>query len=187
MPSDAAPPAGGAARAGERPPIDLAALRELAERHEHWRRPRKARCPRQLPDRSEDLRRYPTLSLLDGLGYVTITDGIGSGMYVKNMAMTDAGRRALGSDLEERADWYVITVARREYLPGGENFEVRPGGDRLVAYFRWRWKPLNPIGERLTLGPSYDREYYDGFATYTRAAGGWALEKVHLNGADGDF
>jgi hypothetical protein len=176
------------ARPDERPPIDPAVLRGLAEGHEQWSRERKARCPRQLPDRSEALGRYPTLSLLDGLGYITITDGTASGMYVKNMSITDEGRLALGSDLEENADWYVITVGRREYLPGTETFEFRPDRDRLIAFFRWRWKPLNPIGERLPLGSSISRrDYFDGFATYDRASDGWTLDKVFLNGEDGDF
>jgi hypothetical protein len=188
VPGDATQPSSAPARTVEHPPIDPSVLRELAEGHEDWNHPRKARCPRQLPDRHEELRRYPAISILDGLDYITITDGTAYGMYVKNMQLTDAGRLALGSDLEESADYYVITIARREYLPGMETFETRPERDGLVAYFRWRWKPLNALGERLPLGVSHsNRDYFDGFATYARAADGWTLDKVYLNGADGDF
>jgi hypothetical protein len=185
---DDAPPASVPAQTGERPPIPPAVLRELAEGHEEWSRPRKARCPRQLPDRHEDMDRYPAISVLQGLNFITVADGTARGMYVKNMQITDAGRLALGGDLEETADWYVVTVARREYLPGFEKFEIQPDRDRLVAYFRWRWRALNPLGERLNLRPpSSSNDYYDGFATYTHAAGGWTLEKVYLNGEGGDF
>jgi hypothetical protein len=187
-PSPEGVPASAPAQTAERPPVAPSVLREIAEGHEQWNHARKARCPRQLPDRAEDLRRYPALGLLQGLGMVAIADGVANGTYVKTMEITDAGRGALGTDLEESPDWYIVTVARREYLPGSERFEVIPGRDRLVAYFRWRWRPLNALGARLHLGPSHStRDYYDGFATYTRAADGWALDTVHLNGEDGDF
>ena len=108
-------------------------------------------------------------------------------MYVKNMEITGAGRLGLGSDLEEEAERYVITIASREYLPGTEQFEIRPGTNQLVAHFKWRWKPLNVLGERLTLGPEFDRSQYGGFATYTRAGGEWTLDKMFLNTDDRDY
>ena len=175
-------------KSADRPPIDPAVLRVDAERQVEWTPFRKAKCPRQLPDRHEELRRYPAISLLQGLGYITITDGTGYGMYVKNMEITLEGRRELGRDLEEDADYYVITIASRVYLPGTERFEILPGPDRLVAHFKWRWKPTNPLGERLTLGPSYsDSGEYGGFATYNRAASGWTLDKVYLNSDNRDY
>src|SRR5689334_16740985 len=79
-----------------RTPIDPAVLRADAERQAEWTPLRKAKCPRQLPDRHEELRRYPAISILEGLGYITISDGTAHGMYVKNMQMTFEGRRQLG-------------------------------------------------------------------------------------------
>jgi hypothetical protein len=185
--ADAPTPSDGAPRSGG-PPIAPAILRSDVERQEAWTPLRKAACPRQLPDRHEELRRYPAIRILEGLGYIKITDGTAFGIYVKNMEITDVGRRELGSDLEEEAERYVITIARREYLPGTERFEILPGPERLVAHFKWWWNPLNALGERLTLGPpSSPRGEYGGFATYTRAADGWALNKLFLNSEDRDY
>ena len=186
--SDGAAPASAPTHTGDRPPIAPAVLRADAERQAEWTPFRKAACPRQLPDRHEELRRYPAISILEGLGYITITDGTAYGMYMKNMEITDAGRQGLGSDLEESAERYVITIASREYLLGTEQFEIRPGGNQLVAHFKWWWKPLNSLGERLTLGPSFGaRGEYGGFATYSLAGGGWTLDKVFLNGDNRDY
>ena len=122
---------------------------------------------------------------LQGLGYLTITDGTAYGIYVKNMEITNAGRLGLAGDLEDDPERHIITVASREYLPGTEQFEILPGPDRLVAHFKWRWKPLNPLGERLHLGPSYSTSGdYGGFATYERASSGWTLDKVFLNSGE---
>jgi len=185
--SDGASPPSVPTKTADRPPIAPAVLRADAERQAEWTPFRKAACPRQLADRHEELRLYPAISILEGLGYITITDGTAYGMYVKNMEITDAGRRALGSDLEEGAETYVITIASREYLPGTEQFEIRPETNKLVANFKWRWKPLNTLGERLTLGPEFDRSDYGGFATYTRDGEVWTLDKVFLNIDNRDY
>ena len=175
-------------KSGERPPIDPAVLRADAERQAEWTPFRQAKCPRQLPDRHEELRRYPAISILQGLGYLKITDGTAYGSYVKNVEITMEGRRELGRDIEEEGDYYVITIASREYLPGTERFEILPGPDRLVAHFKWRWKPTNTLGERLTLGPSHSNgSDYGGFATYNRSATGWTLDKVYLNSDNRDY
>jgi hypothetical protein len=131
---------------------------------------------------------YPAVGVLEGLGYIKITDGIAYNMYVKNMEITEAGRRELGRYLEEQAERYVITIARREYLAGTEKFEILPHLDRLVGHFQWRWVPLNGLGERLTLvPPSLHRGEYGGFVTYSRTGNGWTLDKVFLNSQDKDY
>jgi hypothetical protein len=97
--------------------------------------------------------------------------------------LTGTGRQNLAKDLEEEPGRYVITIARREYLPGLERFEKAPRrDDRVIVSFRWKWKPLNPPGERLDLRAPYsDRTEHAGRATYVRAGDGWKLDELWLD------
>lgn len=172
-----------------RTPVDPAVLRADVEGHEDFRSPRKAACPRRIPDRHEERRRHPAIDVLEGLGYVTISDDASRGAYEKVVELTDTGREELGGALEEDAERYVVTVARREYLPGSERFENAPGRtDRVVVSFRWRWKGINALGERLDMSaPFSTRPEHQGRATYERDGGGWRLREVWLDRDGRDY
>lgn len=174
---------------GERTPIDPGVVRADVEGHDDFGSPRKAACPRRIEDRHEERRRYPAIDVLEGLGYVTISDDTSRGAYEKVVELTDTGRRELGGDLEEDAERYVVTVARREYLAGSERFENAPNRtDRVVVSFRWRWKGTNALGERLdTSAPFSTRPEHQGRATYDRAGDGWALRELWLDRDGRDY
>jgi len=111
------------------------------------------------------------------------------GSYEKVIELTDTGRQELANDLETTEDKYFITIARREYVPGLERFEKAPGrDDRLVVSFQWRWKPLNPLGERLDLRAPYsDRKEHGGRATYERNADEWKFAELWLDSDSKDY
>ena len=172
-----------ASRDNKRPPIDPKVVREDVERHQRFGEVRKAACPRRILDRIEEYPPFPAINILEGLKYVTISDDTSRGKYEKVIELTDLGRRELASDLEEQANRYIITVARREYVPGLERYENAPRrDDRLVVSFQWKWKPLNALGERLTLWAPYsNRDEHGGRATYQRTADGWKLDDLWLD------
>lgn len=173
---------GNSATPARQTPIALEDVRAAVERQADWGRLRKAACPRRIPDRHEERRRYPAIDALDGLEYVIITDDTSRGSYEKVIELTSAGRRNLQNELEEEAEKYIIAIARREYLPGTERFNPHPQrSDRLAVEFRWQWKPLNPLGERMSLRAHNEwRLEHHGRATYERVAEQWQLKEVWL-------
>ena len=183
---DSASPAG---QGGERPPIALEVIRQDVEQHESFQQVRKAACPRRIPDRIEQFRPWPAINVLEGLKYATISDDSSRGIYEKVIELTDMGRQELANDLESTEDKYFITIARREYVGGLERFEKAPGrDDRLVVSFQWRWKPLNPLGERLDLRAPYsDRNEHGGRARYERNADEWKFAELWLDSDSKDY
>jgi hypothetical protein len=176
-------------RSGERPPIDPEVVRQEVEQQESFKQLRKAACPRRIPDRQEERRPFPAINILEGLQYVRISDDSSRGSYEKVIELTDTGHRNLANDLEDEPERYLIRIARREYLPGLERFEKAPGrDDRLVVSFRWHWKPLNALGERLDLRAPYsDRTEHQGRATYMRSGDGWKLDDLWLDSNARDY
>jgi hypothetical protein len=171
------------ANEGHKPlPIDPAVVRADVERHQSWGRLRKAACPRRILDRSEERPPFPAINLLEGLKYATITNDTSRGKYEQVIELTDLGRRTLAGFIEEEMERYIITLAKREYLPGMEHYEKAPKrDDAMIVSFEWRWKPLNTLGERFNLwAPLRDRNEHSGRATYVRTADGWKLEDVWL-------
>jgi hypothetical protein len=168
---------------GQRSPVEAARVWADVERHETFQLQRGAACPKEIDDRIEVLRRYPTCQLLEGLRYATLTNGTSSGRYVKTVALTDEGRSVLAADLEDRGDRLVFAVAKRELAREYVRFETAPGReDRLVVTFNWRWKPLNAIGKGLDLRALYSgRDEHQGRATYDRTADGWTLAELWLD------
>lgn len=164
-------------------PIEPGVVRADVEGDGDFRTVRKAACPRRIPDRHEERRGYPAINILEGLDYVTISDDSSRGMYEKVIELTSTGRQDLSNDLEEQAEQYVITIARREYLAGTERFEYAPNRtDRLVVSFRWRWKGINALGERLNMdAPWSNRPEHQGRATYDRVGEGWQLQEIWLD------
>jgi hypothetical protein len=176
-------------QAGAAAPIALQVLREDVEKQESFRQVRKAACPRRIPDRIEARPPFPAINILEGLRFVSVSDDSSRGLYEKVIDLTEAGRRELANDLEETPERYLITIARREYLPGMERFEYAPrDNDRLVVSFQWRWQGLNPLGERLNLeAPFSNRNEHQGRATYRRAADGWKFEELWLQSDNRDY
>ena len=174
---------------GELPPIDPELVREEVEQHERFGQLRKAACPRRIPDRIEQRHPFPAIDILEGLNYVTISDDSSRGIYEKVIELTDTGRRDLADYLEEEPNRYVITIAQREYLPGSERFKNAPGrDDRVFVRFRWQWKALNPLGERLNLSAPYsDRLEHEGRVTYQRTGEGWSLDDLWLDRDGRDY
>jgi hypothetical protein len=173
----------------KRPPIAPEVVREKVEQQENFKQVRKAACPRRIPDRIERRAPFPAIDVLHGLQYVTITDDSSRGIYEKVIELTGPGRLDLARHLEEQTERYIITIGQREYLPGSETFDYPYGrDDRLFVSFRWQWKALNPLGERLTLWIPYSgRTYLHGRATYARTANGWKFEDVWLESSGADY
>lgn len=168
---------------GKRSPIEASRVWADVEQHEKFQQQRGAACPKEIADRIEELRRYPTCQLLEGLRYATLTDGTSAGRYVKTVALTDEGRSALAADLEDRGDRLVFAVAKRELAREYVRFELAPGReDRVVVTFNWRWAPLNALGKGLDLRALYSgRDEHQGRATYDRTADGWTLAELWLD------
>lgn len=166
----------------KRPPIALKVVQGDVERHAKWGELRKASCPRRIADRSEARRPFPAIDILHGLQYVTISDDSSGGAYEKVIELTSTGRRNLANNIKEESAGYIIDIAQREYLPGFEQFDTAAGrDDGIIVSFRWRWRPLNALGERLNLSaPSSDRAEHQGRATYVRAGDEWKLKDLWL-------
>jgi hypothetical protein len=171
------------------PPIDPQVVRADVERQESWSVLRKAGCPRKVLDRWEERRRWPAIDALDGLQYATISDYTSAGLYEKLITLTSTGRIELREYLDERPDKYIITIARRQYKPGTEQFN-KPYGrdDRLSVQFLWVWTPLNALGRRLSLWSSrYDRDEHFGTAFYVQTPDGWKLDNLSLESDRRDY
>jgi hypothetical protein len=179
------------ARLPPRPPspVDYAVVRRDVEALDRWARPRKGACPRSIIDRSEERRLYPLIDVMQGLKYVTVTDGQLYGNYVKLMELTPLGRQALGARLVEEAERYVVTIAEREFVAGSESWSWAPERrDRLAVEFSWRWKPLNEVGARLTMtAPHSVRDEHFGRAWYRRDGAGWRLDDVSISDDARDY
>ena len=174
---------------GKLSPIDSARVYEDVRTQQTFLQQRGAMCPKEIVDRIEEFRRYPTCQLLDGLKYATIRDGTSRGNYVKLIELTDAGRQALAADLEDRGDRFVFAVARKEVAPGYVRFENAPNRvDRVVVTFNWRWAPLNALGKGLDLRARYSgRDVHQGRATYDLTADGWTFVELWLNSDTKDY
>ena len=170
-------------------PVDYAIVRRDVEALERWTQPRKGACPRSIIDRSEERRLYPLIDVMQGLKYVTVTDGQLYGNYVKMMELTPLGRQALGSRLVEEAERYVVTIAEREFVAGSESWSWAPNRqDRLAVEFSWRWRPLNEVGARLTMtAPHSVRDEHFGRAWYQRDGDGWRLDDVSISDDARDY
>jgi hypothetical protein len=171
------------------PPLDYATVRRDVEAEAQWTVPLRGVCPREIIDRSEERRLYPLIDVMHGLGYATVTAGEAHGQYVQTVALTADGWQALGAQLAEEAERYVVTLAHRELVGGSERWSWRPNrDDGFTVDFDWRWKPLNEVGKRLTLGaPGSFREELPGRATYQRTADGWRVDAVWLSNDTRDY
>jgi hypothetical protein len=174
--------AGQSPQRDERPPIDPDVVREDVESDEEWRKLRQAGCPREVDDRREEMDRYPAIHVMQSLGYVTVTDGVSYNRYVKKMELTPEAYQQLGEDLREDGDYYVVDLAEREYMPGREEYEPLPKDpNRLTVEFKWKWKPLNPLGDIMGLWrEGVDTNEYYGRARYVKVGDGWKLESITL-------
>jgi DNA-binding PadR family transcriptional regulator len=174
---------------GKRSPIEAARVWADVEQQETFLQQRGAACLKEIDDRIEELRRYPTCELLEGLKYATLTNTTMRGRYVKAVALTDEGRSALAADLDDRGDRLVFAVAKRELARGYVRFESAPGReDRIVVTFNWRWKPVNALGKGLDLRDIYSgRDEHQGRATYDRTEAGWALVELWLDKATKNY
>jgi len=89
-------------------------------------------------------------------------------MYAKEIKLTEIGRQRLSDQVEEKQTEFLISIAIREFLPGPERIDSSSGpGGTVVVHFNWQWKPLNTLGERLSLSArsSGDRIHF-GNATF---------------------
>lgn len=170
-------------------PIPAAVVQQNVERHRDFQKKRQAACPRRLPDRHEELRRFPAIAILEGLGYATVANDSSRGTYDKVIELTGTGRIGMMNHVSMEGDRYVITIAEREYVAGSERYNEAPGrSDRMFVEFRWRWRPLNPLGERLTLDAPYSgQKEHPGRATYTLTAGSWKLTELWLDHDNRDY
>lgn len=168
---------------GKPSPIEASRVWADVEQHEKFQQQRGAACPKEMDDRIEVLRRYPTCQLLEGLKYATLTNGTSAGRYVKTVALTDEGRTALAADLEDRGDRLVFAVAKRALAREYVRFDTAPGReDRIVVTFNWRWTPVNALGKGLDLRAIYSgRDEHQGRATYDRIADAWTLSELWLD------
>lgn len=171
------------------PPVDYATVRREVEAEAQWTVPLQGACPREIIDRIEERRLYPLIDVLEGLEYATVTAGEAHGQYVQTVALTADGRQALGAQLVEESERYVVTLALRELVAGSERWSWRPKReDGFMVDFDWRWKPLNQVGKRLTLGaPGSFREELPGRAVYQRTADGWRVGEVWLSNDTRDY
>lgn len=170
-------------------PINPAQIRNDVEANASFQDLRKAACPRRVPDRVEEMSPFPAIAILKGLGYATVSDDASRGRYEKVIELTDSGRGDLEQFLQEEAERYVITIARREYIAGSERFDPAPGNpDRLFLEILWRWKPVNALGERLIMwSPDGDGPDHHGRATYDRTSEGWTLSELWLDRNNRDY
>jgi hypothetical protein len=175
--------------AAPRTPIEAARVQKDVEESSDFQKVRKAACPRRVLDRDEQMRPFPAFALLKNLSYATVSDDTSRGVYEKTIELNDSGRAALGPFLEEEAERYVITVARREYVAGREQFDFAPGNpDRLFVEIFWRWKPINRLGEGLDMWtPEGDGPEHHGRATYDRTSAGWNLAELWLDRNNRDY
>jgi hypothetical protein len=175
---------------GKTSPIDSARLVADVQQHQSFQQTRSAMCLRDLPDRSEVIRRYPACGVLEGLKYATVRDDASRGSYMKVFELTGDGRQALGNDLQDQGDRYVVAVARPELMMGRRlQFENAPNrDDRVLVTFYWRWAPLNALGKGLDLGSTvYHREELQGRATYDRMGDDWTLAELWLDSDTKDY
>ena len=171
------------------PPVDYAIVRRDVEAQSQWTVPLQGACPREIIDRTEERRLYPLIDVMQGLKYATVTAGEAHGQYVQTVELTADGRQALGAQLAEEAERYVVTLGQRELVAGSERWSWRPNReDGFTVDFDWRWKPLNEVGKRLTLGaPGSFREELPGRATYQQTADGWRVAEVWLSNDTRDY
>ena len=168
----------------ERLLIDPEFAREEIAKHEEYKKLLKARCPRYIIDRIEELRRYHANNVLHSLKYATVTDGTWRGNYVKVTEITSEGRRELGKHIiVEDSEEYHIEVARREFITGSETISKSPKSDDLAfVNFRWRWKAINRLGEYTKVRSRWDNsEEIVGSATFQRVAEGWKLTELKFD------
>jgi hypothetical protein len=171
-------------------PIDSARLATDVRQHQSFQETRSALCLRDLPDRNEVVSRYPACGVLEGLKYATVRDDASRGSYMKVFELTGEGRQALGADLQDQGDRYVVAVARPELLMGRRlQFENAPNReDRVLVTFYWRWAPLNALGKGLDLGSNvYHRDEHQGRATYDQTSDGWTLAELWLDSDTRDY
>ena len=171
------------------PPLAYASVRRDVEAQAQWTVPLQGACPREIIDRIEERRLYPLIDVMEGLRYTTVTAGEAHGQYVQTVALTADGRQALGAQLAEEGERFVVTLARRELVAGSERWSWRPNReDGFTVEFNWRWQPLNEVGKRLTLGaPGSFREELPGRAVYQRTADGWRVDEVWLSNDTRDY
>jgi hypothetical protein len=175
---------------GKQSPIDSSRLVTDVRQHETFNQTRSALCLRDLPDRNEVVSRYPACGTLASLKYATVRDDASRGSYMKVFELTGEGRQALGADLQDQGDRYIVAVAKPELLTGRRlQFENAPNrDDRVTVTFYWRWAPLNALGKGLDLGSSvYHRDEHQGRATYDQTGDGWALTELWLDSDTKDY
>jgi hypothetical protein len=175
---------------GKISPVDSARLATDLHEHQAFQETRTAMCLRDLPDRNEVVGRYPTCSILERLKYATVRDDASRGSYMKVFELTGEGRQALGADLQDQGDRYIVAVARPELIAGRRlQFANAPNReDRITATFYWRWAPLNAVGNGLNLGSTvYHRDEHQGRATYDQTADGWTLVELWLDSDTKDY
>jgi hypothetical protein len=175
---------------GKISPVTPERVVEDVKNHGTFQQTMRAMCPRELPDRIEEIRRHPPCEMLEALKFATMTSGTSRGSYVKTFELTSEGRTALGADLQDQGDKYIVAVARPELLTGRRlQFENAPNReDRVAVTFYWRWAPINALGKGLDLGSSvYHRDEHQGRATYDQTADGWTLVELWLDSDTKDY
>jgi DNA-binding PadR family transcriptional regulator len=170
-------------------PVAYTVVRSDVEALQSWSELRQGAMPRTVVDRIEERRLYPLIDVMQGLKYVTVSDGVSQGNYAKVMEPTPEGRQALGAHLSEEGERFVVTLAGREFVEGSERWSWAPNRkDRFSVDFQWRWKPLNAVGERLTMGtPQSFRNELPGRAWYQQTADGWQVDDVWLSTDTRDY
>ncbi len=162
-------------------------VRQSVEQDARFAEIKKAICPRRVPDRHEEIDRYPAIRILEGGQWVTVTDDSSRGMYEKVIEMTPDGRLELMNDLLDDANEYVFGIARRTYVQGSE-VESPQNPNEVDVHFRWRWQPLNKPGGRFTLFPSTRADdSLNGTASFKRGPGGWEMVDLSLEDDGHDY
>jgi hypothetical protein len=162
--------------------LETVRVHEAIERHPAFSETKKAILPRRLSDHG-DRDRYPAIHALVTLGYITVTEDSSLGTIDLVIESTPDGRLQLMEDLREDATHYVVSLARREYLPDTEHVNIdRTTADKASVQFKWRWQATNKAGEaldRVSNPSSWDNEArFRGVATFTRARGEWRLDHI---------
>lgn len=125
-------------------------------------------------------------TVLESLGY--IETGYDPNPLMDIINLTEKGKR-------ESAKWeqgsgmlgnhYKIPVLKREVVEVTGISEPKAGENKAEATFKWRWQPLNDIGETLLKNDKNTEQIFQGSANLQKFDDGWRLVKVSGNGISG--
>jgi hypothetical protein len=160
-------------------PVPVDFVRQTVQADSRFTDIKQAMCPRRLPDRYEEIARYPAFRILQNSHWGTVTDDSSRGVYEKVIEITPEGRLEFMNDLTEDADRYIFNIARRSYIEGSEI--ERPGPNGVSVAFRWKWQPLNKPGAIFDLSPPYrSQDSLNGSAEFKDGPNGWELVDLWL-------